>query len=665
MQVTDGHSAYARSWASGLQPDPALWVDEWADQHMVIPDSTGAAEPGRYRVARTPFARDVMRALSPEHPARRVVVMGASQLLKTQVGLNWFCALIDGAPANAIWLQPTDALAKRVSARFDKSAMAIPRVRERVAQRKSRDNRNTMDTKEFRGGTLWILTGRSASNLSEASARYVYADEVDRILRELKGEGDPISLLEKRQSTFGRKAKGYFTSSPTEEGVSRINELYLQGNQQRCFVPCPHCGEYQTLEWENLHWDLDAGHAWYVCAVNGCVIEEHHKPGMLAGHEWRAQSEGDGETWSYQISYLYAPLGWDSWLKLAQEYEEAKQAELRGDPEKLQVFWNTRLARVWQTVRQAVKPAALMARAEDYRAGIAPAGVLVVTAAVDVQASGRLEAQIVGWGPGDSGLECWFVSTHVVYGDPTQPDTWRELDELLLTPVRHASGALLPIEAVAVDSGDNTTEVYEFVRTRKRRLIGGTVQRVIAVKGHSQSGKPVLAGRPSKVEYSYRGKPVFGGAEVWMIGTDTAKDWLFNRLKNEDRAAIHTPSDFPLAFYEQLLAEVKVARWERGRKSMRYERISRQQPNEQLDMAVYNLAMAHMLQLPTFSAERWERARARVAQADLLDQWPVVETAETKPEAPVPAVKPLAVAPRVVRAPSRQSSGLARDGWEL
>ena len=201
----NGFSRHCQAFSQGIKPDPALWVDEWADKYMVIPASLGAAEPGRYRLSRTPFAKDVMRALSPEHPAEYVVVKGASQLLKTQVGLNWICALIYGAPANMIMLQPTEKLAKRVSARVDKTIEAVPQVGNRVASKRSRDSKNTADTKEFKGGTLWILTGRSASNLSEASARYVYADEVDRILRELKGEGDPISLLRKRQATYGRK----------------------------------------------------------------------------------------------------------------------------------------------------------------------------------------------------------------------------------------------------------------------------------------------------------------------------------------------------------------------------------------------------------------------------------------------------------------------------
>ncbi|MDF5937632.1 phage terminase large subunit family protein [Pseudomonas aeruginosa] len=49
----------------------------------------GAAEPGKYHTDRTPYAREPMRCLSPLFPAKRVVTMVASQLMKTQVALNW------------------------------------------------------------------------------------------------------------------------------------------------------------------------------------------------------------------------------------------------------------------------------------------------------------------------------------------------------------------------------------------------------------------------------------------------------------------------------------------------------------------------------------------------------------------------------------------------
>lgn len=666
--ATPGFEVYRTSFQAGLLPDPPLWVDEWADQHMMIPADLGSAEPGKYRVARTPFASDVMRALSPEHPARAVVVKGASQLLKTQVGLNWICAMIAGAPANIIMLQPTDKLAKRVSARFDKTAAAIPAVRRRLAAKKSRDARNTLDTKEFRGGSLWILTGRSASNLSEASARFTYADEVDRILRELKGEGDPLSLLEKRQSTFGRKAKSYYTSSPTEDGASRIDELYRQGNQHRLWVPCPHCQEYQILEWEYLHSDPAAGKAWMVCTHNGCIIDEHTKPWMLDRCEWRPEGPGDGATWSYEISYLYAPLGWDSWWKLTQEYRDAETAQQQGDAEKMQVFWNTRLARCWTVVATRVKPEELMARAEDYPRGLAPAPVGIITASADVQGN-RIESQIVGWGLGPTGLEAWLIDTQVTYGDPTLPDVWRELDTILKTPVQHASGALLFARVVCIDSGDgdSTQEVYEFVRPRKHRFFGGQRQSVLAVKGASVARKPVIAGKPGKVEYSARGRPVHGGAEVWSIGTDTAKDWLFNRLALPGQAAIHTSKDFPLEVYEQILSEAKVTRWERGKKRRRYEPLKRGAPNEQLDMLVYNLAAAHHLGLPTYTAQRWQKILDELAQPDLF------QAAAATPTTPPPGLpasqpqSPLAAVKRPVRprSPAPPSTGFGSDEWNL
>ena len=657
-----GFSRYCQSFSQGIRPDPPLWVDEWADKHMVIPASLGSAEPGRYRLSRTPFARDVMRALSPEHPARRVVVKGASQLLKTQVGLNWICALIAGAPANMIMLQPTDKLAKRVASRFDKTVAAVPQMQGRVADKRSRDSRNTADTKEFRGGTLWILTGRSASNLSEASARYVYADEVDRILRELKGEGDPIALLEKRQATYGRKGKGYYTSSPTEEGSSRIEELYRSGNQHQLQVPCPHCGSMQALEWENAFADIEKGIAWMVCIENGCIIEESSKPWMLARHEWVAQAKGDGQTWSYEINYLYAPLGWDSWLRLHQEHAEALSAQEKGDTEKMQVFVNTRLARVWSQKKSRVEPQALKDKAEDYPRGIAPDGALMVTAAADVQGN-RIELQIAGWGPGPGGLEKWIIDTHIFYGDPTLHAVWDELDQVLCTPIKHASGSTLYIRAAAIDSGDgdSTDEVYAFVKKRKHRYVSGQLQKLIAVKGSSQSKKPIIAGKPSKTEVNQRGKPVPGSAEVWMVGTDTAKDWILNRLALPNQVVIHTSKDFPIEFYEQLLSETKVTKWKSGRKFKVYEPIKKGIRNEQLDMAVYNLACAHHLGIPTYTEKRWEKMREELLQQqiDLMSEL-MLSPAPSTPIAPViPSASPPETAKKTI------SEGFGSSDWNL
>src|SRR5438874_11327384 len=136
------------AFARGLQPDPNMMVDAWADRYMIIPKESGANESGKYRTSRTPHAREVMQALSDSHPCKTVALMGASQMLKTQVGLNWFCSTVHQSPANFLWILPTGKLAKRTSTRVSKTIAAVPEVRDRVAPPRARDAVNTQETKE-------------------------------------------------------------------------------------------------------------------------------------------------------------------------------------------------------------------------------------------------------------------------------------------------------------------------------------------------------------------------------------------------------------------------------------------------------------------------------------------------------------------------------------
>ncbi len=107
--------------------------------------------------------------------------------------------------------------------------------------------------------------------------------------------------------------------------------------------------------------------------------------------EWRSHAEGDGETVGFHLNALYAPLGWTSWVTLAKQYEKAKKAQDRGDLEPMQVFYNTRLAKVWDSAQEQTKADVLQARAllENYVLGSMPAGVLSLSASGDVSQSGQ------------------------------------------------------------------------------------------------------------------------------------------------------------------------------------------------------------------------------------------------------------------------------------
>ncbi|HAL68767.1 MAG TPA: terminase [Pseudomonas sp.] len=610
----DGAKVYREAYGRGLQPDPELWVDEWSDEYMRIPRDTGAAEPGKYRTARTPYAREPMRCLSPAHPCKRVVTMVASQLMKTQIALNWIGALIHMSPSNILTLLPSLALAKRVSARIGKTIAATPELRARVAASRSRDARNTMDTKEFEGGTLYATTAGSASNLAELAAKYIYGDEIDRWDVDVDEEGDPIELAETRGSTFGRNAKFYFSSSPTIKGASRIADLFETSDQRHYYVPCPTCGHMQVLEWESLLYSADFQTVHYKCSSPDCdvLIEEHHKGEMLTKGEWRSHAQGDGETVGFHLNALYAPLGWTSWADLAKQYEKAKRAQDRGDLEPMQVFYNTRLAKVWDSAVEQTKAEVLQARAlqEDYVLGTLTVGVLVLTCSVDVQAN-RLEVMVIGWGVG---MERWIVDFKVIPGDPADQRTWDLLDEVLKGRYRHPCGVALGILATGIDSGGHHThEVYQFCRVRRWR-------NVFALKGASKPGKPVIAQRPSLVDVTWKGQTERNGAELWMIGTDTAKDWIYNRYGFESGpGAVHFAKDLPDEFFQQCVAERKIARYVKGYKRIEWVK-GKADRNEALDLQVYNLAMAYYLGLHRYGEQDWDKLRQAMAQASLFDE---------------------------------------------
>jgi phage terminase large subunit GpA-like protein len=275
----------------------------------------------------------------------------------------------------------------------------------------------------------------------------------------------------------------------------------------------------------------------------------------------------------------------------------------------MQVFYNTRLARVWDNAQERTKASELSSRAENYALRSIPLGVLMLTAAVDTQAN-RLELLIKGWG---IGLENWVIDRQVIMGDPAHENTWAALDEALKGEFIHPHGQRMRIAAVGVDSGGNhAQEVYQFCRIRRWRNI-------FAVKGANKPGRPVIASVASKVDVTWQGVTEKGGCELWIIGTDTAKDWIYNRFKFIDGpGAQHFSKDLDDDFYEQLTSERKLLRYVKGRKVEEWTK-PKSARNEMLDLSVYNLAMAHYMGLHKYQQADWEKLAQRYAQAGLFD----------------------------------------------
>lgn len=659
--IPSGHDLAIRTAIEAARPDPELHVDEWSEEFMVLPKS--GPQPGAFRFERTPYARRIAQVLSPGHPCKRVVAKVASQMFKTQIAINWIGACIHRAPGNILALQPNDNLAKRFSARIALAIRNVPVLRQCVSEQKSRDKRNTTSAKDFRGdATLYINTAGSAANLAEITARYIFIDEVDRLPPLV--EGDSVEIAEARATQHDRDCKFYEVSSPTFEGMSKIDELFALGTQEVYLVPCPHCGHHHELQLSNFRYQRDENtgfmeRAWFVCPECGAEIDEHHKSAMFADSamggtaHWFAKSCGDGETVSVTMSAFYMPVGAIGWLSLARQYERARQALQRGDHTLMQAFYNTRLGLSYRNSETTTTAKQLQDRAEPYQPRIIPDRALVVLMSIDTQKN-RLEVQIEGWGPG---LEHWVLDYIQLIGSPAEPpDTpgsvWQRADEIRRTPLLHASGRPIMISAYCIDAGgSNTQDVYNYGAARKS--LNCTV-----LHGATRPNRPIMGSAPSRVDIEWGGTKTPNGVELWQVGTDVAKDYLSSRMQLTDGpGAMHFHDKLPPEWFEQMVVEQPLVRYAKGRSIREWIKPNGAR-NEAWDLSVYGLALAYQLGLHKWSPLDWQRLREKLIppNMDLFAQPEAPPTAEhgvqtsvpTPEKTPVtaPLPVPLAASPR-------------------
>ncbi|MET4129957.1 phage terminase large subunit family protein [Roseovarius sp. MBR-6] len=631
----DGAEDILRVWRNGMRPDPDLTVSEWADAHRWL-SSRAAAEPGRYRTARAPYLREIMDALSPRHPAQRVSFMKAAQVGATEAGNNWIGFVIHHAPGPMLAVLPTVEMAKRTSrGRIDPLIAESPTLRERVNPARSRDAGNSMLSKEFPGGILVLTGANSATGLRSMPARYIFLDEVDAYPASADEEGDPVTLAEARTTTFSHRRKVFMVSTPTIRGISRIEREYEASDQRRYFVPCPHCGHMQWLQFERLRWDKgQPDTAAYHCEACETPIAEHHKTQMLERGEWRATAvSADPQSIGFHISALYSPLGWKSWAQIARDWLAAQ-----GSEEMLRAARNTLLGETWVESGDAPEWQRLAERRESYAGVQIPVGGLFLTAGVDVQKD-RIEVDVWAWG---RDLESWLVDHIVIAGGPDDPTCWDKLTALLGRTWVCANGAVMLIGKLAIDTGYEAAAVYAWARKQG-------FEQVAPIKGLEGFNRATPVSGPTFVDATIGGKRLRRGARLWSVATATFKTetYRFLRLErpsDEDRAlgaldapgTVHLPDWIDTEWLKQLVAEQLVTvRNKRGYAHPEWQKM--RERNEALDTRVYARAAAWIM-----GADRWDEAtwRRLEAQAGVETRPPVspaaVEGVAAEPTTPTP-----------------------------
>jgi phage terminase large subunit GpA-like protein len=619
----DGASEIERAWRDGLTPDPLLSVSEWSDQHRML-SSKASAEPGRWRTSRTPYLKEIMDCLSPSSPVERVVFMKAAQLGATEMGSNWIGYVIHHAPGPMMAVWPTVDMAKRNSKqRIDPLIEESAALRELISPARSRDSGNTILAKEFRGGVLVMTGANSAVGLRSMPVRYLFLDEVDGYPLDVEGEGDAISLAEARTRTFTRR-KIFIVSTPTISGVSAIERAYEASDQRRYFVPCPHCDHRQWLRFENLRWEKAKPEtAAYVCESCEQPIAEHHKTRMLELGQWRSMiaqesaksSKGRKKTAGFHLSSLYSPVGWRSWRDVAAAWESAVSKE-SGSAAAIKTFKNTELGETWLEEGEAPDWQRLIERREDYRVGSVALGGLLLVAGADVQKD-RIEVSIWAFG---RGKESWLVEHRVLMGDTARDAVWKRLSELLAERWTHASGVLMPLTRLALDTGFATQESYAFARSCHD-------PRLMPVKGvrSGAMGGAALIGSPTAVDVTQGGKKLRRGIKLYSVAVGMAKMELYNNLRKaadvgSDGSTPLYPAGFvhlpkvDAEYVQQLCAESLITRHDRNGFAHREWQKMRER-NEALDCYAYARAAASSVGLDRFEERHWRELEKQLGLA--------------------------------------------------
>lgn len=556
-----------------LKPPPELTLSQWADRYRML-SAESSAEPGRWHTDKAPYQREIMDAIGDAH-IRRVVIMCAAQLGKTELLLNILGYFMAYAPAPILVMQPTLDMGQT----FSKDRLA-PMIRDTPVLRglvdvKSRYAGNTILKKNFPGGHITIVGANSATGLASRPIKVLLADEVDRYPGSAGTEGDPLSLAQKRQTTFWDK-KTVMVSTPVIKGHSRIETEYNQSTREEWNVPCPECGHYQPFVWANLIFDPDdlQKEIVYKCERCGCVANEYRWKQQSQQGRFVAENPG-AETRGFHLNTLASTFC--GWKEIVQKFIVAKEQLDQGNPEGMKVWVNTELGETWEERGEQVEDTELFNRREIYDA-VVPEEVLVLTAGVDVQ-DDRFEVEIVGWGVGK---ESWGIRYQKIYGDMLKEQVWEDLDAFLQTVWCKKDGTALRIISCCIDSGGHhTDQVYRFTKERYERGVW-------AIKGKGGAEVPYIRNPTTNNRVK---TPLF------IIGVDAGKALLYHRLRHNTKGPnyCHFPANeeagYDETYFKGLTSEKMVVRFRKGRSVTVWElKDSKYKRNEPLDLRNYATA---------------------------------------------------------------------------
>ena len=603
---------YQRRW---WRPPEKITIPDWVEKHVRLPRFT-AAEPGPLRISRTPYTRGPLLSLGSPFIEQIVLVWGR-QLGKSQgVQYPFLCYCIAEDQGPAICLLPTIDKAKYTA---KKRLQPMFNQCEAVRREKT-DNPDdfTMMEMQFKGMILSMAWGGSEMQLTTRPARYLFRDEVDE-LKKTVGQNavDPMKAIEQTTSNFANR-KIVDTGTPTTPEGNIWQELKTCQYVFEYWVPCPHCGAFQVLYWENVRFGENHDpvvveeNAYYECEVCHETISNLDKIRILAGGEWRARNSPDPcdqilknvrakieETISlddilknrrvkkigFHLPKWYSPFSGGTFGVIAKEFLEANKALKDGEdfaPMRNWTIYNAALPH--QEMAISAQEHELEKNKIDLPEFVFPKDTIAVTCGIDPGQKGFWFASIA-WK--------WDMTPHLLhYGFLSGNYEDSGINDLLTWTYREQdSNRSIGVWRTGIDTGGGeysdkdatmTEEAYQWIRVHRNEHKG-----LVGTKGMSHQSDHRV--RFSKIEKMPDGKLIPGGIILLEINTDEMKDSIWFHLNIEEgkpgRFTFHSNTGFDLM--RHLTGEEKVF----DIKKNKYQWV-RRRANHLLDCVVIAFALA-------------------------------------------------------------------------
>ena len=554
-----------------LKPPENITVTQWADKYRIL-DAKTSAMPGPWRTEHTPYLQGIMDEFN-NYETEEIVYVKPTQVGGTECLQNMVGYIIQQDPAPTMIVYPTDKLAESISEnRLQPMIKAAPGLRSKFLE-----NNSLKLELQFDGMYLSLAGSNSPSSLASKAVKYLFLDEVDKYPGASKKEADPISLARERTKTFHNR-KIFITSTPTirEGHIWRTKEE--ADIEKHYFVPCPHCGEYIELKWQQIRFPKEEGMSYadraefavYVCQECGCILTDKDKPDMLKKGERRVVRENTkyARKVAFWMNTLYSPFV--RFSEVVKEFLTTKD-----DPEMFQNFTNSWLAEPWEDTRLKTSIDIVLARQTEYEEYVVPEWTKVLTAGVDVQET-SLYYTIRAWGD-------YLTSQNIAHG---QVASFKDIEKIMNLEYRMPDGTPMVVALALIDSGNDTDRVYDFC----------AINSDWALPSKGASNSMMSHYRLSKVNKSGSKAQ---GMNLVLVDTGKYKDMIAGRMQKENGTGswmVYQGCDEEYA--RQVTSEQKVnIKNGRGQVKQQWKPKTSHADNHYLDCEVYALCAADVLEI--------------------------------------------------------------------